>query len=80
MRSVMDATALNPAEWRFGLGWARAGRGGTSPRGRPILLAAAVQAPRATLRPTVKIYPDSGHGFLFQYPAEFATEVNRFVQ
>jgi pimeloyl-ACP methyl ester carboxylesterase len=25
------------------------------------------------------IYPDSGHGFLFQYPHEFATEVNRFL-
>jgi pimeloyl-ACP methyl ester carboxylesterase len=29
---------------------------------------------------TVKIYPDSGHGFLFQYPAEFATEVNTFLK
>src|SRR6266568_4519389 len=28
---------------------------------------------------TVKIYPDSGHGFLFQYPAEFAAEVNTFL-
>ena len=25
------------------------------------------------------IYPDSGHGFLFQYPHEFATEVNQFL-
>jgi len=25
------------------------------------------------------IYPDAGHGFLFQYPREFATEVNRFL-
>jgi len=24
------------------------------------------------------IYPDAGHGFLFQYPHEFATEVNKF--
>jgi pimeloyl-ACP methyl ester carboxylesterase len=29
---------------------------------------------------TVKIYPDSGHGFLFQYPAEFAAEVTTFLQ
>jgi pimeloyl-ACP methyl ester carboxylesterase len=27
----------------------------------------------------LKIYPDSGHGFLFQYPAEFATEVDAFL-
>lgn len=25
------------------------------------------------------IYPDANHGFLFQYPHEFATEVNRFL-
>jgi pimeloyl-ACP methyl ester carboxylesterase len=25
------------------------------------------------------IYPDSGHGFLFQYPAQFAVEVNAFL-
>jgi pimeloyl-ACP methyl ester carboxylesterase len=29
---------------------------------------------------TVKIYPDSGHGFLFQYPADFAAEVNTFLE
>ncbi|MCU1682778.1 MAG: alpha/beta hydrolase fold protein [Amycolatopsis sp.] len=29
---------------------------------------------------TMKIYPDSGHGFLFQYPVEFAAEVNTFLQ
>jgi pimeloyl-ACP methyl ester carboxylesterase len=27
----------------------------------------------------LKIYPDAGHGFLFQYPAEFAGEVERFL-
>ncbi len=27
----------------------------------------------------LSIYPDSGHGFLFQYPVEFATEVNTFL-
>ncbi|MDX3853638.1 alpha/beta hydrolase [Streptomyces sp. AK02-01A] len=27
----------------------------------------------------VVIYPDAGHGFLFQYPAEFAAEVNTFL-
>lgn len=27
----------------------------------------------------VVIYPDSGHAFLFQYPAEFAAEVNTFL-
>ncbi|MBP2707188.1 alpha/beta hydrolase [Microbispora sp. RL4-1S] len=27
----------------------------------------------------VVIYPDAGHGFLFQYPAEFADEVNDFL-
>jgi pimeloyl-ACP methyl ester carboxylesterase len=27
----------------------------------------------------LSIYPDAGHGFLFQYPAEFATEVNAFL-
>ena len=27
----------------------------------------------------VKIYPDSAHGFLFQYPAEVAAEVNAFL-
>src|SRR6202044_1917881 len=25
------------------------------------------------------IYPDAGHGFLFQYPHEFAAEVNHFL-
>jgi len=25
------------------------------------------------------IYPDAGHGFLFQYPREFAAEVNKFL-
>jgi pimeloyl-ACP methyl ester carboxylesterase len=27
----------------------------------------------------LKIYPDAGHGFLFQYPAEFAAEVEAFL-
>jgi pimeloyl-ACP methyl ester carboxylesterase len=27
----------------------------------------------------LSIYPDAGHGFLFQYPAEFGTEVNAFL-
>jgi pimeloyl-ACP methyl ester carboxylesterase len=27
----------------------------------------------------LKIYPDAGHGFLFQYPADFAGEVGRFL-
>ena len=27
----------------------------------------------------LKIYPDAGHGFFFQYPAEFAGEVERFL-
>ena len=27
----------------------------------------------------LKIYPDAGHGFLFQYPAEFAGEAERFL-
>jgi pimeloyl-ACP methyl ester carboxylesterase len=27
----------------------------------------------------VKIYPDAGHGFLFQYPTEFAAEVETFL-
>jgi pimeloyl-ACP methyl ester carboxylesterase len=27
----------------------------------------------------MSIYPDAGHGFLFQYPAEFAAEVNAFL-
>ena len=26
------------------------------------------------------IYPDSGHGFLFQYPEDFADEVLRFLR
>ena len=25
------------------------------------------------------IYPDANHGFLFQYPHEFAAEVNAFL-
>ena len=25
------------------------------------------------------IYPDAGHGFLFQHPHEFAAEVNKFL-
>jgi pimeloyl-ACP methyl ester carboxylesterase len=25
------------------------------------------------------IYPDAGHGFLFQYPHEFAAETNAFL-
>jgi hypothetical protein len=28
---------------------------------------------------TVKIYPDAAHGFLFQYHAEFAADVTRFL-
>ena len=28
----------------------------------------------------IRIYPDSAHGFLFQYPAEVATEVNAFLR
>jgi pimeloyl-ACP methyl ester carboxylesterase len=31
--------------------------------------------PNAQLR----IYPDAGHGFLFQYPAEFASEIEAFL-
>jgi pimeloyl-ACP methyl ester carboxylesterase len=27
----------------------------------------------------LKIYPDAGHGFLFQYPAEFAAELDAFL-
>ena len=27
----------------------------------------------------VKIYPDAGHGFLFQYPAEFAADIDAFL-
>jgi hypothetical protein len=27
----------------------------------------------------VKIYPDSGHGFLFQHHAEFAADVEAFL-
>jgi pimeloyl-ACP methyl ester carboxylesterase len=27
----------------------------------------------------LKIYPDANHGFLFQYPHEFAAEVNAFL-
>lgn len=27
----------------------------------------------------LSIYPDAGHGFLFQYPEEFGTEVNTFL-
>jgi pimeloyl-ACP methyl ester carboxylesterase len=27
----------------------------------------------------LKVYPDAGHGFLFQYPAEFAAEVDAFL-
>jgi pimeloyl-ACP methyl ester carboxylesterase len=27
----------------------------------------------------LKIYPDAGHGFLFQYPAEFAAEIEAFL-
>jgi pimeloyl-ACP methyl ester carboxylesterase len=27
----------------------------------------------------LKIYPDAGHGFVFQYPADFAGEVERFL-
>ena len=25
------------------------------------------------------IYPDASHGFLFQYPREFAADVNKFL-
>jgi pimeloyl-ACP methyl ester carboxylesterase len=35
----------------------------------------AQHLPNATLR----IYPDAGHGFLFQNPAEFVAEVNAFL-
>jgi pimeloyl-ACP methyl ester carboxylesterase len=27
----------------------------------------------------LRIYPDAGHGFLFQYPCEFAAEVQTFL-
>lgn len=27
----------------------------------------------------IRIYPDAAHGFLFQYPAEVAAEVNAFL-
>jgi pimeloyl-ACP methyl ester carboxylesterase len=27
----------------------------------------------------LSIYPDAGHGFLFQYPAEFGAEINAFL-
>lgn len=30
-------------------------------------------------RATVKIYPDSDHGFLFQHAAEFARDVDAFL-
>jgi pimeloyl-ACP methyl ester carboxylesterase len=29
---------------------------------------------------TISIYPDAGHGFLFQEPAAFAAEVNDFLR
>jgi pimeloyl-ACP methyl ester carboxylesterase len=28
----------------------------------------------------LKIYPDAAHAFLFQYPVEFAGEVDRFLK
>jgi pimeloyl-ACP methyl ester carboxylesterase len=28
----------------------------------------------------IRIYPDSAHGFLFQYPAEVAADVNAFLR
>jgi pimeloyl-ACP methyl ester carboxylesterase len=28
----------------------------------------------------LRIYPDAGHGFLFQYPAEFAAEAEAFLK
>ena len=27
----------------------------------------------------IRIYPDAGHGFLFQYPDEVAADVNAFL-
>jgi hypothetical protein len=27
----------------------------------------------------VRVYPDAAHGFLFQYPAEVAADVNAFL-
>ncbi len=30
-------------------------------------------------QPRLKIYPDSAHGFLFQYHAEFAADVTGFL-
>jgi pimeloyl-ACP methyl ester carboxylesterase len=35
---------------------------------------------QAMPRARLVVYPDSGHGFLFQYPHEFADEVLRFLQ
>ncbi len=35
---------------------------------------------RAMPRARLLIYPDSGHGFLFQYPEDFADEVLRFLR
>jgi pimeloyl-ACP methyl ester carboxylesterase len=31
------------------------------------------------LNARLSIYPDAGHGFLFQYPVDFGTEVNAFL-
>jgi len=28
----------------------------------------------------VRIFPDAGHGFLFQWPTEFAKLINRLVE
>jgi hypothetical protein len=28
---------------------------------------------------TIRIYPDAAHGFLFQYPAEVAADINAFL-
>jgi len=33
----------------------------------------------ADVASTVKIYPDSAHGFLFQHHAEFAADVEAFL-
>jgi pimeloyl-ACP methyl ester carboxylesterase len=28
----------------------------------------------------IRVYPDAAHGFLFQYPAEVAADVNAFLE
>jgi pimeloyl-ACP methyl ester carboxylesterase len=45
-----------------------------------VLRAASAQAARTMPDATLKVYPDAGHGFLFQYAADWSRRVLQFLE